>query len=232
MDRIWAHRGIPYKVCIVSLLVGIGPFLLGFAAPDWLWFSHDGDNGTEITARFGLWELCLNYICTSNPLIGNQIVDDWFLTVVICQSLALPFYILSLVLVGLQNFAPRTWLRRLHIQLLRNLLHRDSETPEDLAFISGFLSFLGIIVFMIMTSEEVSRGAFYSWGFAMAFTGATIPVLTGVLMCKTHSPTVRPRSPPAEPRVVHTLSPSESRRPPRRPSNNNRGDRHHSRQLT
>ncbi|BFZ17611.1 hypothetical protein BsWGS_20650 [Bradybaena similaris] len=229
MDSIWSHRGVPYKICIVSLCVGICPFLLGFSAPDWLWFSI-GDNGTEVDGRFGLWELCLNYICTSNPITGNQLVNDWFLTVVICQSLALPFYIVALVLAGLQNFAPRRWLRRLHIQLLRQLLHRDSETPEDLAFISGFLSFLGIIIFMIMTSEEVSRGAYYSWGFAMAFTGATIPVLMGVLMCKTHAPTLPQHSQPSEPRVVHTLSPADNRRPVRRPTQ--RRDRQSRRQAT
>lgn len=87
MDRVWTNRSIPYKICLVSLLAGICPFLLGFAAPDWLWFTQDGDNGTKIDARFGLWELCLNYICTSNPLTGNQVVEGRFL--VWCQHLKL-----------------------------------------------------------------------------------------------------------------------------------------------
>lgn len=85
-------------------------------------------------------------------------------------------------------------------------------SSKIISSILGFLSFLGIIVFMIMTSEEVSKDAYYSWGFAMAFTGATIPVLTGVLMCKTHTPALRQPAEPSEPRVVHTLSSTDSSR--------------------
>ncbi|XP_005097284.1 uncharacterized protein LOC101857638 isoform X2 [Aplysia californica] len=212
MDRTWSHRGVSYRVCLVSLLVGIWPFLLGFGAPDWLWFKKSGMNGTEMDGTFGLWELCVDNQCSSNPVIGNEVVDDWFIVVVILQTLALPFYILALVLALLQNFTPRSWLQSMRLRRLRLLLHRDSETPEDLAFVAGFLGFVGIIVFMIMTSEEVSHGAYYSWGFAMSFTAASILVITGVIMCKTHSPALPSPTQPSEPRVVHTMAPAAAAR--------------------
>ncbi|CAL1529001.1 unnamed protein product [Lymnaea stagnalis] len=216
MDRNWSQRGVPYKACLVSLIVGICPFLIGFVAPDWLWFTRRGENATEVDGSFGLWEMCVDYKCSSNDILGNQVVDDWFLAVVIFQTIALPFYMVALVMAILQNFTPRRWLRTIRVVRLRQLLHKDSETPEDLAFIAGFLSFLAIIVFMIMTADIVSKGAYYSWGFAMSFTGASIPVISGVLMCKAHSPSFGPAPQPAEPRVVHTLSPTASRRPERR----------------
>ncbi|KAK0053104.1 hypothetical protein Bpfe_017481 [Biomphalaria pfeifferi] len=226
MDRVWTQRGVPYRACLISLIFGICPFLIGFVAPDWLWFTDTGENATNIEGSFGLWEICVEDKCSSNDVLGNSQVEDWFLAVVFFQTLALPFYIVALVMAILQNFSPRRWLRTLRIERFRRLLHKDSETPEDLAFVAGFLSFLAIIVFMIMTAETVSKGAYYSWGFAMSFTGASIPVISGVLMCKAHSPSFNPPQQPPEPRVVHTLSPSNSRRTARRaPERNQRTER-------
>ncbi|XP_059167123.1 uncharacterized protein LOC131949314 [Physella acuta] len=216
MDRNWSQRRVPYKACLISLIIGVCPFLIGFVAPDWLWFSRR-ENQTDVDGSFGLWEICKDYKCSSNDVLGNDIVEDWFLAVVVFQTLALPFYIISLAMAILQNFTPRRWIRTLHIPTLRHLLHKDSETPEDLAFIAGFLSFLAIIIFMVMTADLVAKGAYYSWGFAMSFTGASIPVIAGVLMCKAHTPTIIPPIHPPEPRVIHTLSHSSSRRTERRP---------------
>ena len=58
-----------------------------------------------------------------------------------------------------------------------------------------------------MTADVVSQYAYYSWGFAMAFTGASIPVITGLLMCKAHALVHPPPAPRAEPAVVHMLNP-------------------------
>ena len=76
MDRVWYHRGVPYKICLISLIIGIWPFLLGFGAPDWLWFSFMDENGTSVDGSFGLWQLCIkNNQCYNNAVTGNEVVN-------------------------------------------------------------------------------------------------------------------------------------------------------------
>ena len=77
MDRVWTYRGVPYRICLVSLIVGIWPFLLGFGAPDWLWFRRPDENGTEVEGSFGLWQLCLDAKneCYMNAVVGNEVVN-------------------------------------------------------------------------------------------------------------------------------------------------------------
>ncbi|GFS17164.1 hypothetical protein ElyMa_006815500 [Elysia marginata] len=215
MDRNWSHRSTIYKFCLVLLIIGIGPFLLGFSAPDWLFLRLYAKNGTVQERSFGLWEWCEGNTCHRNPSVGNEVVEDWFIVVVILQTVSLLVYIVSLSMAALQNFARIRWIRTLRVLKLRELLHRDSETPEDLGFVSGFLSFAGILLFTTMTADIVSQHAYYSWGFAMAFAGASIPVITGLLMCKAHTVAHIPPPPQAEPTVVHMLNPmdNQDRRP-------------------
>ncbi|KAK3784017.1 hypothetical protein RRG08_025211 [Elysia crispata] len=208
MDRNWSNRSTIYKFCLIMLMVGICPFLMGFSAPDWLFLRVYGKNGTVQERSFGLWEWCEENTCHRNPSVGNEIVEDWFIVVVILQTISLLVYLVSLTMAALQNFARIRWIRTLRVLKLREFLHRDSETPEDLGFLSGFISFAGILLFTIMTADVVSQHAYYSWGFAMAFTGASIPVITGLLMCKAHTLAHIPPSPQAEPTVVHMLNSS------------------------
>ncbi|GFO02080.1 hypothetical protein PoB_002858500 [Plakobranchus ocellatus] len=211
-------------------MLGIFPFLLGFSAPDWLFLRIYGKNGTVHERSLGLWEWCESNSCHRNPSVGNEVVEDWFIIVVILQTLALLVYLVSLTMAILQNFAKIRWIRTLRVLKLRELLHRDSETPEDLGFIAGFLSFVGILLFTFMTADVVSHHAYYSWGFAMAFTGASIPVITGVLMCKAHVPVHMPAPQQAEPRVIHMLNPPEAAAGGSRRSDRQRG-RHIDRPL-
>ena len=75
MDRNWSSRNTIYKFCLIMLMVGICPFLMGFSAPDWLFLRLYAKNGTVHERSFGLWEWCEGNSCYRNPSVGNEVVE-------------------------------------------------------------------------------------------------------------------------------------------------------------